>query len=90
MTLPVIGNEGPLDGGVFDENGPPFAFMTMKASGQVGLLMALNSGAGIHTVEIYKLSEIIHPMSAEFLPTETWTFTLEDGSTVTKKVAVGE
>lgn len=24
------------------------------------------------------------------LPTEEWTFTLEDGSTVTKKVAVGE
>lgn len=35
-------------------------------------------------------SEKVYPIATEFLPTETWTFTLDDGSTVTKKVAVGE
>jgi hypothetical protein len=43
---------------------------------------------------ITKLSaETIHPMAPEFLPepkTEEWTFTLEDDSTVTKKVVVAE
>lgn len=36
---------------------------------------------------------VIHTISSEFLPapaTEEWTFTLDDGSTVTKKVVVGK
>lgn len=32
----------------------------------------------------------IHTIAPEFLPSEEWTFTLEDGTTVTKKVVVAE
>lgn len=34
--------------------------------------------------------ETIHPISTEYLLTEEWVFTLDDDSTVTKKVVVGE
>ena len=45
---------------------------------------------GSYTESLTATSETIHPISSEFLPSETWIFTLDDGSTVTKKVAVGK
>jgi hypothetical protein len=48
-------------------------------------------GNAAYTSMIDKSS--VHTMSVEFLPeptTEEWTFTLDDGSTVTKKVVVGK
>lgn len=73
---------------------PLFAVVKVDNAGE-GLL----SEAGVYFVKndddsfvtkFFTISEIIHTTAAEFLPTETWTFTLEDGSTVTKKVAIGK
>ena len=45
-----------------------------------------------HTVSVTFESEkeVINPIPSEYLPSEEWTFTLEDGSTVTKKVVISE
>lgn len=44
---------------------------------------------GTHTLSIYTGSGV-KKLDGKYLPTETWTFTLEDGSTVKKKVVVAE
>lgn len=41
-------------------------------------------------VGVAYVSGTIHPIPPEYLPNEEWTFTLEDGSTVTKKVVISE
>ena len=78
-----IGNATVMGGSGNDE---PFLMM---AAGYSTTIVALVDGVE-HTISLSLLSEITHPMAPEFLSTETWTFTFEDGSTVTKKVAIGE
>lgn len=67
-----------------EDTGEPFLIAIMDA--QFGIMGLPNE---THTISIESIVSEVHPMSAEFLPTETWTFTLDDGSTITKKVAVG-
>ena len=67
---------------------PNYSFMGMTCP-DAGIYFYAIEG-NVWVTEMVWSNETIHPMSAEFLPTETWTFTLDDGSTVTKKVAVGE
>ena len=45
---------------------------------------------GSFKISISGPCSVVKQIDSKFLPTEEWTFTLEDGSTVTKKVAVGE
>lgn len=63
----------------------------------IGIIREGNDGLGTGVYFFYYdgtyvasfKTEAVFAMSKEFLPTETWTFTLSDGSTVSKKVAVG-
>ena len=72
LTLTMIGNAAQEDG-TFDENGPPFYCATLNAVEEVTLFMSINAEVGVHTVEIYKFAEVIHPMATEFLPQATST-----------------
>lgn len=49
----------------------------MSSGKTIGLIKAVGGGT-------------MTPIPPEYLPSEEWTFTLEDGSTVTKKVVISE
>ena len=72
MTFKVIGNAVQEDG-TYDENGPPFYCTTIKSGERVILIININAEPSTHTVEIYKLSETIHPIAPEFLSSATTT-----------------
>lgn len=88
MSITMLGNAMHIDGS-FDENGPPFAFTTVEFGGQVRISMSITAEAGVHTVEVYKFSEIIHTMAPEFLPAgvgggvQVVTFATDDMQTFT-------
>ena len=68
-----MGNKKIGTQGVWDDEDVPFVVATMKSGSFVFSVSLPVSEAGIHTVEIYKLSETIHPMAPEFLPSATST-----------------
>ena len=70
-----------------DGTGLPFAIVDAIALG-AGTMAAGRTGP--NTVDIFAIEETITPIPPEYLPNEEWTFTLEDGSTVTKKVVISE
>ena len=82
MTAVYVGNLAMIGG---KDTGEPF--IIMNSNNQFGIIGSPNE---IHTISIEGIVREVHPISSKFLPTETWTFTLDDGSTVTKKVAIGE
>lgn len=81
-TIVYVGNLAINEG---EDTGEPF--IILSSNNQVVIFGPDNA---THTISIEGIGSKVHLISAEFLPTETWTFTLEDGSTVTKKVAVVE
>lgn len=83
---PSLGNGG-FYGNVYEDYGDdsPFLFCPNPDGGTV-----IFAESGEHTVSVKGEGVAYEPMAEEFLPVtyEEWTFTLEDDSTVTKKVAV--
>ena len=72
-TATAMGNKNLGTQGVWDDEDVPFVVATMKSGSFVFSVSLPVSEAGIHTVEIYKLSETIHPIAPEFLSSATTT-----------------
>ena len=49
----------------------------------------LQSEAESHSLRVFQSHDVVHQLNSKYLPSEEWVFTLEDGSTVTKKVVLG-
>lgn len=81
-TAVCAGNVAMIGG---KDTGEPFLIVSMD--NQVVIMGPANE---THTISIEGIIREVHPISSKFLPIEIWTFTLDDGSTVTKKVVVGK
>lgn len=96
-TLTAIGNSlGAYVGKkvATDSTDCPFYYSTGDtpddAFNQAFRVYVYDSTPGTHTLSIAEIKDEVHPIDVRCLPTEEWTFTLEDDSTVTKKVVVAE
>lgn len=96
-----LGNKSLLSS-TFPDNGMPFNVLFNQSTKQCTVY--LQDSTKSHTIEVFKGTIGVKPIEEKFIPdtiarvsdipsiptipTEDWVFTLEDGSTVTKKVAV--